>query len=141
MDTGGGSSVSGGGSAAGSGQHPTCASAPSGQDVSPAAALIIPIKNVIGGTGIANNAKSNPGGGYLSHFDNINQFMYPATHGNQLGETALVNDHVYWDTEGLQYTHSSPPDQGAGEALYWPEPGEWASYAFNVTAADTYTVR
>lgn len=137
---GGTPQLGGGGSTAGSGQPSTCDTAPSGQDVSPGAALVLPIKNVIGGTGVANNAKSNPRGGYLSHFDSISQFMYPATHGNQLGDTALVNDHVYWDTEGLQFTHSPPPDPGAGEALYWPEPGEWVSYAFNVTAADTYTV-
>jgi hypothetical protein len=112
-----------------------------GAEVGPTTQLVIPISHVIGGTEVANNAKKNPTGGYYSVFDSIGEFHYPATHGNQLGNTAMVNDHTYWDsTDGLKATHAPPPDPGGGNALWWPIPGEWASYGFNVTATDTYTV-
>lgn len=108
----------------------------------PATQVVIPIGNVIGGTGEENNAKSNSKGGYFSVFNSINEFKYPKTHGNQLGKTALVNDHCYWDSKpgGLDYTHSPGLDKGAGKALWWPVPTEWASYEFTAAAADTYTV-
>jgi hypothetical protein len=111
-------------------------------DVGPAAPLVIPVGNVIGGTDAANNAKSNPKGGYFSVFGSIDEFKYPNTHGNQLGKTAMVNDHTYWDSSpgGLDYTHAPPPDAGGGKALWWPVPTEWAAYEVNVSARDTYTV-
>ncbi len=111
-----------------------------GHAVDPTAGLVIPVGDVVGGTGVPNNAKSNTRGGYKSNLDDISQFKYPASHGNQWGSTALVNDHVYWDTEGLQYTHAPPPDPGAGQALLWPEPGEWVSYDVNVATPDTFRV-
>ncbi len=55
--------------------------------------LVIPVKEIIGGVGPANNAKTNPNGGYKSTLNNIAEFKYPATHGNQWGPTAIVNDH------------------------------------------------
>jgi Chitobiase/beta-hexosaminidase C-terminal domain len=111
-------------------------------EVGPTTPVVIPISEVIGGTGTGNNAKNNPNGGYNSVYDNIGQFAYPATHGNQLGDTAMVNDHTYWDSSpgGLDYTHAPHPDAGGGGALWWPIPGEWASYEFNVTATGTFTV-
>lgn len=111
-------------------------------EVGPTTPVVIPISEVIGGTGTGNNAKNNPSGGYRSVYDNIGQFAYPASHGNQLGDTAMVNDHTYWDSSpgGLDATHAPHPDAGGGSALWWPVPGEWASYEFNVTAAGTFTV-
>ncbi len=111
-------------------------------EVGPTTPVVIPISEVIGGTGTGNNAKSNPNGGYYSHYDNIGQYTYPPTHGNQLGDTAMVNDHIWWDSSpgGLDYTHVPHPDAGGGNALWWPIPGEWATYEFNVTAAGNYTV-
>ena len=111
-------------------------------EVGPITPVVIPIGEVIGGTGTGNNAKNNPNGGYFSVYDNIGEFAYPATHGNQFGDTAMVNDHTYWDSSpgGLDATHAPHPDPGGGNALWWPIPGEWASYEFNVTAAGTFTV-
>ena len=108
----------------------------------PATQLVIPIGKVLGGTGEENNAKSNPKGGYFSVFNSISEFKYPNTHGNQFGKTAMVNDHCYWDSSpgGLDNTHSPGLDKGAGKALWWPVPTEWAAYVFNVNGADTYTV-
>ncbi len=108
--------------------------------VSPDAPLVIPMGEIIGGTDVSNNAKNHPAGGYLSNLDDLGQFKYPATHGNQWGNTALVNDHVYWDTDGLQYTHAPAPDPGGGSALLWPMPGEWVSYAIEVKAPADYDV-
>jgi len=110
--------------------------------VSSTTPLVIPIAEVIGGTGVENNAKSNPQGGYFSVFASIREFRYPATHGNQLGATALVNDHIYWDSSpgGLDHTHAPHPDAGGGKALWWPIPGEWVSYAFTVTDPAAYSV-
>lgn len=111
-------------------------------EVGPTTPVVIPISEVIGGTGTGNNAKTNANGGYYSVYDNIGQFAYPATHGNQLGDTAMVNDHTYWDSSpgGLDATHAPHPDAGGGGALWWPIPGEWASYEFNVTASGIFTV-
>jgi hypothetical protein len=112
------------------------------RDVGPGQPLVIPITDVMGGTDVKNNAKNNPNGGYFSIFDAVSQFNYPATHGNQLGSTAMVNDHTYWDSSpgGLDHTHAPLPDAGGGNALWWPVPGEWALYQFTVTTPGTYTV-
>jgi len=115
------------------------ASAAAGE-VGPDAPLVIPIRDAIGGTGVSNNAKNNPNGGYFSIFDSIDEFNYPNTHGNQLGKTAMVNDHAYWDGEGLKHTHVPAPDRGGGGVLWWPVPTEWAAYEVIVAAQDTYTV-
>jgi hypothetical protein len=119
----------------------TAAAAHAGE-IGSAAPLVIPIGSVIGGTGVANNAKSNPNGGYFSVFGSIDEFKYPNTHGNQLGKTAMVNDHTYWDSSpgGLDSTHAPHPDAGGGKALWWPVPTEWATYEVNVSVQDTYTV-
>ena len=112
------------------------------REVGPGMPLVIPITDVLGGTDVKNNAKNNPNGGYFSVFDSINEFKYPATHGNQLGSTAMVNDHTYWDSSpgGLDHTHAPHPDPGGGNVLWWPVPGEWALYQFSVTTPGTYTV-
>ena len=112
------------------------------REVGPGMPLVIPISDVIGGTDAKNNAKNNPGGGYFSVYDAIKEYQYPNTHGNQLGNTAMVNDHVYWDSSpgGLDYTHVPQPDPGGGNALWWPIPGEWAAYQFTVTTPGTFTV-
>ena len=112
------------------------------REVGPGMPLVIPISDVLGGTDVKNNAKNNPHGGYFSVYDAISEFRYPATHGNQLGSTALVNDHIYWDSSpgGLDHTHAPHPDPGGGNALWWPIPGEWAAYQFTVTTSGTYTV-
>jgi hypothetical protein len=106
-------------------------------DSVPSTALILPATRVIGGTGVANNAKNNPNGGYFSTIDSIEEFKYPNTHGNQLGKTAMVNDHIYWDSSpgGLDATHVPHPD------LWWPVPSEWAAYEVNIAEAGTYTVQ
>ena len=118
-------------------------------DVSPTAPAIIPFSSVIGGSDAANNAKNNANGGYFSEFDNVSQFNYPAGHGNQLGNTALVNDGTgYFDAvtwqggqpAGLSRTGVPAPDPGCGDAAWWPSPGDWVSYQLNVTTAGTYTV-
>ena len=110
---------------------------------------VIPFTGVIGGTDASNNAKNNANGGYLSEFDNISQFSYPAGHGNQLGNTAMVNDTTtYFDAEtwnggqqaALQRTGVPAPDAGCGNVAWWPIPGDWVSYQLNVTEAGTYTV-
>ncbi len=118
----------------------TCDATAATHQVGPDSPRVIPIGEVIGGTDISNNAKNHPGGGYLSNLDDLGQFEYPATHGNQWGNTALVNDHVYWDTDGLQYTHAPAPDPGGGSALLWPQPGEWVSYAVDVKTPGDYDV-
>jgi hypothetical protein len=112
------------------------------REVGPGMPLVIPITDVIGGTDLKNNAKNNPNGGYFSVYDSINEFKYPATHGNQLGNTAMVNDHTYWDSApgGLDATHAPPADPGGGNALWWPIPGEWASYQFTVTTPGSFCV-
>jgi hypothetical protein len=149
----GGASVSGGSSA---GSNQGVAGAPVGgtssvspvacdttaatHPVGPDAPRVIPMAELIGSTDVSNNAKNHPGGGYFSNLDDLGQFQYPPTHGNQWGNTALVNDHVYWDTDGLQATHAPPPDPGGGSALWWPQPGEWVSYAIDVKAAADYQV-
>ncbi len=111
-------------------------------EVGPTTPLVLSLADVAGGTDVRNNAKHNPGGGYLSVYDGIKEFGYPSTHGNQLGNTALVNDHVYWDSSpgGLDFTHTPPPDAGCGSALWWPIPGEWTAYQFAVTSPGTYSV-
>jgi hypothetical protein len=111
-------------------------------EVSVASPLVIPISDVLGGTDVANNAKHNSGGGYASVYDAIEQFSYPATHGNQLGRTAMVNDHTYWDSSpgGLDATHAPHPDPGGGSVLWWPVPGEWNSYAFTCDGSGSFTV-
>ena len=111
-------------------------------ELGPTSPLVIPITQVIGGTGVANNAKTNPNGGYFSIHDSIEEFKYPNTHGNQLGKTAMVNDHTYWDSSpgGLDATHAPHADPGGGKALWWPVPTEWAAYEVNVAVLDTYTV-
>ncbi len=111
-------------------------------EVGPGAPLVLPIREVIGGTAPENNAKNNPGGGYFSVFDSVAQFPYPATHGNQLGATAMVNDHTYWDSSpgGLDHTHVPAPDPGGGSVLWWPVPGEWLGFEFTAAAASIYTV-
>ena len=101
---------------------------------------IIPIANIIGGTDISNNAKTNPNGGYYSFLNSINEFSYSSGHNNVLGNTALCNDHVYWDTDGLQYSHVPPPDNGGGNALWWPCVNEWVSYEFSVSSAGAYRI-
>ena len=110
----------------------------------PGVQVVIPFTAVIGGTDATNNAKSNPAGGYFSQLDHIKQFGYPFPqyHGNQLGNTALANDNVWWDSHpgGLDQTHVPPPDPGAGKANWWPVPGEWVSYELNVATAGTYTI-
>ncbi len=119
-----------------------CTAAAASREVGPGMPLVIPITDVIGGTDVKNNAKNNPNGGYFSVFDSISEFKYPATHGNQLGSTAMVNDHTYWDSVpgGLDHTHAPPPDAGGGSALWWPIPGEWASYQFTVTTPGSFCV-
>ena len=104
--------------------------------------VVIPSSRVAGGVGIENNAKSNPKGGYFSVFDKVGEFKYPDTHANQLGKTAMVNDHCYWDSSpgGLDATHSGGLDPAGGNSLWWPVPTEWAAYELNVAATDTYTV-
>jgi len=82
--------------------------------------------------------------------DNVNQFKYPDQHGNNLGNTAIVNDGTnYWDhwiwlgtgkPGGLSISGVSEPDDGAGNECWWPAPGEWASYAFNVNDAGNYEI-
>ncbi len=111
-------------------------------DVGPTTPLVLPIAEVIGGTDAGNNFKNNPNGGYLSTLNNISEFTYPASHGNQFGNTAMVNDHTYWDSSpgGLDYTHAPHPDAGGGAALWWPTLTEWLSYDINVTADGSYTV-
>ncbi|MBA3936173.1 MAG: chitobiase/beta-hexosaminidase C-terminal domain-containing protein [Planctomycetes bacterium] len=118
-------------------------------DVSPTSPAIIPFSSVIGGSDAGNNAKNNANGGYFSEFDNIGQFNYPAGHGNQLGNTAMVNDSTnYFDNvtwqggqpAGLSLTGVPAPDPGCGDAAWWPATGDWVSYQLNVTTAGTYTV-
>ncbi|MBA3936174.1 MAG: hypothetical protein H0X38_01845 [Planctomycetes bacterium] len=111
-------------------------------EVGPTTPLVLSLADVAGGTDVRNNAKHNPGGGYLSVYDGIKEFAYPSTHGNQLGNTALVNDHVYWDSSpgGLDYTHTPHPDPGCGSTLWWPIPGEWTAYQFTVSSPGTYSV-
>jgi len=100
------------------------------------------VRDVIGGAGIENNAKTNPKGGYFSVYDRISEFKYPDTHANQLGKTAMVNDHCFWDSSpgGLDTSHSGGLDPAGGPALWWPVPTEWAAYELNVAATDTYVV-
>ncbi len=114
----------------------------SSHELGAAASLVIPIAEVLGGTDVANNAKHNANGGYASLYDAIEQFSYPATHGNQLGRTAMVNDHTYWDSSpgGLDATHAPHPDPGGGSVLWWPVPGEWNSYAFTCEGSGTFAV-
>ena len=101
---------------------------------------IIPIASIIGGTDISNNAKTNQNGGYYSFLNSINEYNYPSGHNNVLGNSALSNDHVYWDTEGLQYTHVPPPDDGGGNALWWHCVNEGVSYEFSISAAGAYRI-
>ena len=111
---------------------------------SPDTQVVIPFTSIIGGTDATNNAKNNPHGGYFSHLDNIKQYGYPFPqyHKNQLGDTALGNDGVFYDTKpgGLDQTHVPALDPGGGKANWWALQGEWVSYELNVAVGGTYTI-